>query len=84
MDIQGLHIRANSRIKRTFHVLCAKNYKMSCQKKCEYSFLQMLILSFLHRAHGMSFDSKNLHGCEELVYICTPFFSEFFKKITIF
>ena len=26
----------------------------------------------------MSFDSENLHECEELVYICTQFFPDFF------
>ena len=44
----------------------------------------MLILSFLHRAHGMSFYSENLHECEDLVYIWLQFFPEFFTKFCYF
>ena len=67
-----------------FHMVCAKKTTRVVRKKFEYTCFQCLILSFLHRAHRMSFYSKNLHGCEELVYICTPFFSEFFKKFYYF
>ena len=39
---------------------------------------------FLHRPHEMSFYSENLHECEELVYICTQFFSDFFFHVLLF
>ena len=82
--IQVLHTRVNSHNQMIFHMVCTKKTTRVVRKNFEYTCFQCLILSFLHRAHRMSFYSKNLYGCEELVYICIPFFSEFFKKFYYF
>ena len=40
--------------------------------------MKTLILSFFHRAQGMSFNFENLHECEQLICACLQFFPEFF------
>ena len=60
------------------HVLCAKKTKSVVKMRSKNTFLKALILSFLHKAQEMSFDSETLHECEQLIYVCPQICSDFF------
>ena len=72
------------RNEKTSHVLCTKKTKWVCQNRSKNIFLKKLILSFLHRSHGMSFHSEKIHECEQLVCVCLQFFSDFFHEVLLF
>ena len=78
-----VHLRAKIRNEKKFPALCTKKDKMSGQNRSKNTFLKTLI-SFLHRAQGMSFHFEKIHECEQLICVSSIFFRIFHNVLLFF
>ena len=81
-----MHCSHSCKIAEWKEISCAlyKKDKMGGQNRSENTFFENIDLSFLHRGHGMSFHSENLHECEQLICVCLQLFPEYFIKFYYF